>query len=128
MALALVQQDPAFNKPFFKNESKPVFLYNDTFPELVVRVSYTLLSIKLCIRKSNLFSPTFSYNKALSEISVSHFLNPILLGRGGGGGANTPPPVFLHHPKTAQGIKLKHSDFNDTPLRHFLQVKLVVTF
>ena len=36
-----------------------------------------------------------------------------------------PPPVFLHHPKTAQGIKLKLSDFKDTPLRHILQVKLV---
>ena len=34
-------------------------------------------------------------------------------------------PVFLHHPKTAQGIKLKLSDFKDTPLRHLLQVKPV---
>ena len=33
--------------------------------------------------------------------------------------------LFLHHPKTAQGIKLKRSDFKDTPLRHFLQVKPV---
>ena len=32
---------------------------------------------------------------------------------------------FLHHPKTAQGIKLKLSDFKDTPLRHILQVKPV---
>ena len=31
----------------------------------------------------------------------------------------------LHHPKTAQGIKLKLSDFKDTPLRHILQVKPV---
>ena len=30
---------------------------------------------------------------------------------------------FLHHPKTAQGIKLKLSDFKDTSLRHLLQVK-----
>ena len=36
-----------------------------------------------------------------------------------------PPPVFLSHPKTAQGIKLKLSDFKDTPLRHLLQVKPV---
>ena len=40
-------------------------------------------------------------------------------------GGNTPPHVFLHHPKTAKGIKLKLSDFKDTPLRHFLQVKPV---
>ena len=39
--------------------------------------------------------------------------------RGGGGGAIRPPP------KTAQGIKMKLSDFKDTPLRHFLQVKPV---
>ena len=32
---------------------------------------------------------------------------------------------FLHHPKTAQGIKLKLSDLKDTPLKHFLQVKPV---
>ena len=50
------------------------------------------------------------------------YLNPIL---SGGGGQNTPLPVFLHHPKTAQGIKLKFSDFKDTPLRHILQVKPV---
>ena len=32
---------------------------------------------------------------------------------------------FLHHPKTAQGIKLKISDRKDTPLRHILHVKPV---
>ena len=32
---------------------------------------------------------------------------------------------FLHHPKTAQGIKLKLSDFKDTLMRHILQVKSV---
>ena len=32
---------------------------------------------------------------------------------------------FLHHPKTAQCIKLKLSDFKDIPLRHILQVKPV---
>ena len=31
----------------------------------------------------------------------------------------------LHHPRTAQTIKLKLSDFKDTPLRHFFQVKPV---
>ena len=37
------------------------------------------------------------------------------------------PPLlfFLHRPKTAQGIKLKLSDFKDTLLRHILQVKPV---
>ena len=44
---------------------------------------------------------------------------------GGGGGKIRPPPVFLQHPKTAQGIKLKLSDFKDTPSRYFLQVKPV---
>ena len=32
---------------------------------------------------------------------------------------------FLHHPKMAQGIKLKLSDFKDTLLRHILQVEPV---
>ena len=44
---------------------------------------------------------------------------------GGGGRQNMHPPVFLHHPKMVQGIKLKLSDFKDTPLRHILQVKPV---
>ena len=35
-----------------------------------------------------------------------------------------PPPIFLLHPKTAKGIKLKLSEFKDTPLGHF-QVKPV---
>ena len=42
-----------------------------------------------------------------------------------GGAQNTPLLFFLHHPKTAQGIKLKLFDFKDIPLRHFLQVKPV---
>ena len=42
-----------------------------------------------------------------------------------GGAKYAPLLFFLHHPKTAQGIKLKLSDFKDTPLRHFLQVKPV---
>ena len=46
--------------------------------------------------------------------------------KGGGGGAKYAPLLFfLHHPKTAQGIRLKLSDFKDTPLIHFLQVKPV---
>ena len=44
---------------------------------------------------------------------------------GGGGRQNTSLLFFLHHPKTAQGIKLKLSDFNDTLLRYFFQVKPV---
>ena len=44
---------------------------------------------------------------------------------GGGGAKYAPVLFFLHHPKTAQGIKLKLSDFKDTLLRHILQVKPV---
>ena len=40
--------------------------------------------------------------------------NPILPGGG-----------LLHHPKRAQDIKLKLSDFKDIPVRHLLQVKPV---
>ena len=43
----------------------------------------------------------------------------------GGGGKICPLLFFLHRPKTAQGIKLRLSDFKDTPLRHLLQVKPV---
>ena len=39
---------------------------------------------------------------------------------GGGGGKIRPLLFFLHHPKTAQGIKLKLSDFKDTLLGHFV--------
>ena len=42
-----------------------------------------------------------------------------------GGGGEYPLLFFLHHPKTAQSIKLKLSDFKDTLLRHILQVKSV---
>ena len=45
--------------------------------------------------------------------------------RGGGKIRPPPVPVYPHYPKTAQGIKLKLSDFKDTPLRHILQVKPV---
>ena len=51
--------------------------------------------------------------------------NIILPGWGGGGGKIRSLLFFLHHPKTAQGINLKLSDFKDTPLRHILQVKPV---
>ena len=43
----------------------------------------------------------------------------------GEGAKYVPFLFFLHHPKTAQDIKLKLSDFKDTPLRHILQVKPV---
>ena len=49
-------------------------------------------------------------------------LNPILPP---GRAKYAPLLFFLHHPKTAQGIKLKLSDFKNTPLRHILQVKPV---
>ena len=55
------------------------------------------------------------------EISIS--LNPIL--PGGGAKFAIPLLFFLHHPKTAQGIKMKLSDFKDTPLRDILPVKPV---
>ena len=49
------------------------------------------------------------------------YLNPILPG----GAKYAPLLFFLHHPKMAQGIQLKLSDFKDTLLRHILQVKPV---
>ena len=63
---------------------------------------------------------------SLSTVNVYDLVrfNPILPG-GGGGGNIRPLLFFLHHPKTAQGIKLKFSDFKDTLLRHILQVKPV---
>ena len=44
---------------------------------------------------------------------------------GGGGAKYAPFLFFCHHPKTAQAIKLKRSDFKDRPIIHFLQVKPV---
>ena len=41
---------------------------------------------------------------------------------GGGGGDSAPSCFFLHHPETAEAIKLKLSDLKDTSLRHILQV------
>ena len=49
----------------------------------------------------------------------------LTLSYGGGGGGICPLLFFLHHPERAQSIKLKLSDFKDTPLRHILQVKPV---
>ena len=59
---------------------------------------------------------------ALIALALLYHFNPILPG---GGAKYAPLLFFLHHPKTAQGIKLKLSDFKDTPLRHVLQVKPV---
>ena len=59
------------------------------------------------------------------EVVITKAINPILFGGGGVGAKYAPLQFFLHHPKTAQGIKLKLSDFKDTPLRHILEVKPV---
>ena len=45
--------------------------------------------------------------------------------RGGGGGGHMPPPDFPPPSQNGSSIKLKLSDFKDTPLRHILHVKLV---
>ena len=55
------------------------------------------------------------------RVKLSFHFNPILPW---GWGKYASLLLFLH-PKTAQGIKLKLSDFKDTPLRHILQVKPV---
>ena len=59
------------------------------------------------------------------DIQIFIFLFLLTLSYPGGGGKIRPLLFFLHHPKTAQGIKLKLSDFKDTLLRHILQVKPV---
>ena len=60
---------------------------------------------------------------SLEKIYIFGILvNPILPG---GGAKCAPLLFFLHHPKTARGIKLKLSDLKDIPLRHFFQVKPV---
>ena len=59
---------------------------------------------------------------ANSEVCLLHALT---LSYGGGGVKYAPLLFFLLHPKTAQGIELKLSDFKDTLLRHILKVKPV---
>ena len=57
------------------------------------------------------------------------FLTLTLSYLGGGGGGDTPPILFfLHHPKTAQDIKLKLSGFKDTLLRHICKSNQFVKF
>ena len=68
--------------------------------------------------------------KKLDQVIIISFnmeLNPLTLSypRWGGGGKICPLLFFLHHPKTAEAIKLKLSDFKDTLLRHILEVKPV---
>ena len=58
----------------------------------------------------------------LKEVADVFTVRAITLSYLGGGGKIRPLLFFLFHPKTAEGIKLKLSDFKDTPLRHFLQV------
>ena len=53
------------------------------------------------------------------------FLFSLTLSYPGGEVKYAPLLFFLHHPKTAQGIKLKLSYIKDTLLRHILQVKRV---
>ena len=67
-------------------------------------------------------SHVFRASTAFKESSSDRF-NPIL--PGGGGVKYAPLKFFLHHPKTAQGNKPKLSDFEDTLLRHILQLKPV---
>ena len=57
-----------------------------------------------------------------TKTACSYVLNKVYryLVEGGGGYL-----FSLHHPKTAKEIKLRLSDFKDTPLRHILQVKPV---
>ena len=75
---------------------------------------------------------SYAYSLLCLYVHNSHYVDRVrnvltLSYRGGGGGGVKYAPLlfFLHHPKTAQGIKLKPSDFKDTLLRHILQVKPV---
>ena len=54
-----------------------------------------------------------------------HLVFSLTLSYPGGGVKYAPLLFFLCHPETAQGIKLKLSDFKDTLLRHIFQVKPV---
>ena len=58
-------------------------------------------------------------------LCCQYHISTLTLSYWGGGGQKRSLLLFLHHPKTAQDIKLKLSDFKDTPLRHILQVKPV---
>ena len=61
----------------------------------------------------------------ISLVSVANAFVSLTLSYLGG---IRPLLFFLHHPKTAQGIKLKLSDFKDTTLRHFYKSNQFVTF
>ena len=50
----------------------------------------------------------------LKEVVDVFTVRAITLSYLGGGAKFTPLLFFLHHPKTAQGMKLKLSDFKDT--------------
>ena len=78
------------------------------------------------IVKDNCFIIEIFYKVSFSGIPKGCLSHLTLSYPGGGGGVKYAPLLFfLHHPKTAQGIKLKLSDFKDTLLRHILQVKPV---
>ena len=68
------------------------------------------------------YLPTIFFFLSFSFKIFNSFLTLSYPGRGA---KYAPLLFFLHHPETAQGIKLKLSDFKDTPLRHILQVKPV---
>ena len=76
-----------------------------------------------CIRVQMTAVTSIFYFMLVLCVLYSKTINPIL--PGGGGVKYAPLLFFLHHPKTAQGIKLKLCDFKDTLLRHILQVKPV---
>ena len=68
---------------------------------------------------------TFSEPNREFKISHTSHKKTLTLSYRGGGVKYAPLLFFLHHPKTAEGIKLKLSDFKDTLSRHILQVKPV---
>ena len=72
---------------------------------------YRLGIAKISLKNLNSF---LSYLEKNLRVKMTP-LSPLTLSYPGGGYA--PLLFFLHHPKTAQGIKLKLSDFKDTLLR-----------
>ena len=69
--------------------------------------------------------PWFMLNLEYFRSFCSLFIYTVTLSYLGGGADSAPPLMFfLHHPETAQAMKLKLSDFKDTCLRHILQVIL----